>query len=58
MTQEDLKITAINSSAMLLSFANIEHALKIVLLLASIVYTIYKIYVAYENRKAKPSNDA
>lgn len=58
MTQEDLKITAINSSAMLLSFANIEHALKIVLLLASIVYTIYKIYVAYDNRKAKRSNDA
>lgn len=43
MSPEDLKIAMINSATFVLSFSNIESILKIVLLLASIVYTVYKI---------------
>ena len=53
MNQEDIKLAAINGSTMLLSFSSIEYALKIVLLLFSIVYTAYKTYELYESRKAK-----
>ena len=53
MNQEDIKLAAINSGTMLLSFSNIEYALKIVLLIFSIVYTAYKIYELHESRKAK-----
>ena len=53
MSHEDVKIAAINGSTMLLSFTNIEAALKIILLLGSIVYTFYKIYELHESRKAK-----
>jgi hypothetical protein len=53
MNHEDVKLAAINGSTMLLSFSNIEQTLKIVLLVASIVYTLYKIYEIHENRKAK-----
>lgn len=53
MNHEDVKLAAINGSTMLLSFSNIEQTLKIVLLVASIVYTLYKIYETHENRKAK-----
>ena len=51
MSHDDVKLAAINGGTMLLSFSNIEHTLKIVLLTASIVYTIYKIYDIHENRK-------
>ena len=53
MSQENVRIAAINGGTMLLSFTNIEAALKIVLLLGSIIYTFYKIYEIHENRKAK-----
>jgi hypothetical protein len=53
MSNEDVRIAAINGGTMLLSFTNIEATLKIVLLLGSIVYTFYKIYEIHENRKAK-----
>jgi hypothetical protein len=53
MSQEDIKLAAINGGTMLLSFTNIEQTLKIVLLVASIVYTLYKIYELHETRKAK-----
>jgi hypothetical protein len=53
MNHEDVKLAAINGSTMLLSFSNIEQTLKIVLLVASIFYTLYKIYEIHENRKAK-----
>ena len=53
MSQEDIKLAAINGGTMLLSFTNIEQTLKIVLLVASIVYTLYKIYELHERRKAK-----
>ena len=53
MSQEDVKIAAINGGSMLLSFTNIEATLKIVLLVFSIVYTAYKIYEIHENRKSR-----
>lgn len=53
MSHEDVKIAAINGGTMLLSFTNIEAALKIILLLGSIVYTFYKIYELHESRKSK-----
>jgi hypothetical protein len=53
MNQEDIKIAAINGGTMLLSFSNIEYALKIVLLLFSIAYTAYKLYELHESRKTK-----
>lgn len=52
MSQEDVKLAAINGGTMLLSFTNIEQTLKIVLLVASIIYTVYKIYELHESRKA------
>jgi hypothetical protein len=57
MSQEDVKIAAINGGSMLLSFTNIEATLKIVLLVFSIVYTAYKIYEIHENRKAKRNGE-
>jgi len=53
MNHEDVKLAAINGSTMLLSFSNIEQTLKIVLVVASIFYTLYKIYEIHENRKYK-----
>jgi hypothetical protein len=56
MNQEDIKIAAINGGTMLLSFSNIEYALKIVLLLFSIAYTAYKLYELHESRKARKNS--
>ena len=53
MSNDDLRITAINGGTMLVSFTNIEAMLKIVLLLGSIVYTFYKIYELHQARKAR-----
>lgn len=53
MSQEDVKLAAINGGTMLLSFTNIEQTLKIVLLVASIIYTVYKIYELHESRNTK-----
>jgi hypothetical protein len=52
MSNDDLRITAINGGTMLVSFTNVEAMLKIVLLVGSIVYTFYKIYELHQNRKA------
>jgi hypothetical protein len=43
MSNTDLRICALNGLTMALSFSNIESALKIVLLVASIFYTTLKI---------------
>ena len=40
---ETYKVACINALAMVISFTEIESILKIILLLVSIVYTIYKI---------------
>jgi len=42
MSLNDLKLYGLNSVAMAISFTNVENTLKIILLLASIVYTIMK----------------
>jgi hypothetical protein len=42
MSNNDLKLYFLNTVTMALSFSNIESALKIILLLASILYTIMK----------------
>jgi hypothetical protein len=42
MSHNDLKLYFFNSISMLLSFSNIESTLKIVLLIASIFYTVLK----------------
>lgn len=43
MSNEDFKLYFFNAISMALSFSNIENALKIFLLIASILYTILKI---------------
>ena len=42
MSHNDLKLYFFNTVTMALSFSNIENALKIVLLIASIFYTVLK----------------
>lgn len=44
MKLEDLKIYIINGLTLSVSFTDIEMVLKIILLLASILYTFIKIY--------------
>lgn len=43
MNIEDIRLYTLNASAMLISFTRVESALKVLLLLASIVYTVMKI---------------
>ena len=51
MTINDLKIYGLNSLTLAISFSNVEAMLKIVLLLASIVYTILKTIELIKNKK-------
>ena len=44
MQFEDIKLYGINSSVFAISFTEIEMALKIILLIATIIYTVQKIY--------------
>jgi len=53
MSNDDLRITAINGGTMLVSFTNVEAMLKIVLLVGSIIYTFYKIYELHQGRKSR-----
>lgn len=48
---EDLKIYMINTASLLISFSNIEMGLKIILLMASIGYTISKWIEIYKKKK-------
>jgi hypothetical protein len=43
MNFSDLKLYLLNSFTLAISFANVEAVLKIILLIVSIVYTLYKI---------------
>ena len=43
MNFEDLKLLALNSAALFVSFTKLEATLKIILLIVSIIYTIIKI---------------
>jgi hypothetical protein len=51
MSFEDIKIYGINSSVLAISFSQIEMALKILLLIATLIYTVQKIYDNYKKNK-------
>lgn len=50
MSINDLKLYALNSVAMAVSFTNVENTLKIILLLISIIYTILKTIDLFKNK--------
>ena len=43
MSLEDIRLYTLNASVMVVSFTNVERALKILLLCVSIIYTVLKI---------------
>ena len=51
MSTEDLKIYALNSVAVVVSFSEIQEILKLVLLIGSIVYTFQRVYANYKEYK-------
>ena len=51
MDATDIKVILFNASTLVISFSQLESALKIMLLLASIGYTMQKWY--YMNKKEK-----
>lgn len=57
MNESDIKLTILNSFSLLASFSNIESSLKIILLLASIVYTIMKIAEIIKNKNNENKAD-
>ncbi len=52
MTADDVKLTILNSIVILMSFSNIENILKIILLIISIFYTLFKT-IEFYNTKIK-----
>ena len=50
MSLDDIRLYALNASAMAISFTNVERALKILLLTVSIIYTVLKI-IEMKNKK-------
>lgn len=53
MNTNDLKLALFNILSFSVSFTNIENSLKIILLIASIFYTIQKILETNKNKKNK-----
>ena len=51
MSLNDLKLYALNSVTMAISFSNVEATLKILLLCVSIVYTVMKIIELIKGKK-------
>ena len=49
----DFKVYALNAFSLIVSFSQIENGLKVILLMASIVYTIQRIYQGYLEKKPK-----
>lgn len=58
MSINDLKLYGLNSIAMAVSFTNIENTLKIILLLASIIYTITKTIELIKNKNDNKGSDS
>jgi hypothetical protein len=58
MSINDLKLYAFNSIAMAVSFTNIENTLKIILLLASIIYTVMKTIELIKNKNDNKGSDS
>jgi len=52
MNIQDLRLYLLNLFTLGISFTAIENSLKILLLLASIVYTFQKIYETYKKKNA------
>jgi len=50
MSLEDIKLYIFNIITLGVSFTAVENSLKIVLLLATIVYTFQKIYATYKKK--------
>ena len=50
MSIEDLKLATFNAISLMVSFTQVENSLKIILLLASIIYTFQKIYEGYKRK--------
>jgi len=48
MSIEDLKLGIFNAITLGISFTHVENSLKVILLLASIVYTVQKIYSTHK----------
>lgn len=57
MSHNDLKLYFFNAISMLLSFSNIESFLKIILLIASIFYTILKTIETLKKKNNGKNND-
>ena len=57
MQINDLRLYALNTLTMAISFSNIEATLKILLLCVSIVYTIMKTIELIKNKKDGKNND-
>ena len=53
MNTNDLKLALFNALSFGVSFTNVENSLKIILLVASITYTIQKIIETHKNKKSK-----
>jgi len=51
MNIEDLKIYAVNTTALALNFTNIELALKIILTIVAIGYTAHKWWIMVKGKK-------
>jgi hypothetical protein len=51
MDVNDIKLFAINTATLAISFSAVEDALKLVLLVVSIVYTVQRSYELYKKRK-------
>ena len=51
MNTTDLKVLTFNAATMALSFSELEEVLKILLLVASIGYTMQKWYIINKKRK-------
>ena len=51
MDTTDLKVLTVNAATMALSFSELEEVLKILLLLASIGYTMQKWWIINKKRK-------
>jgi len=50
MSLDDLRLYTFNIITLGISFTAVENSLKIILLLASIVYTLQKIYATYKRK--------
>ena len=52
MSVQDLKLAFFNAISLGVSFTHVENSLKIILLLASIIYTFQKIYETYKKKRS------